>query len=748
MNKRFSFWGIYLLVLLHAPSIMAINEAMMTFDEQVVNGTTGVPLGGFGCGGVKFDANAGRFAVMTTPPADAYDFQERPGSSLSLSVSRSQGAKIEETLKAARIGGRPDDDAFWPLHKVNFGAVGGIQARMTSYSPFDNDDYDNMHLPYALYEVTLTNTQRDQAEAEFVFHWNLQTDSMASWALVAECKGRKASTVSNQQQVAVKTLLKGGQTVIIRYVLAWYNHTDPELGYYMNRYQDPQPIAKHGLKVFDRLKHNAETLASRMRASSLPGWLKNMTQNTLASVVINAMYKKDGRTAFAEGQWTCNGTMDQMWVARKIINELLPRYAWQEADYWARTQMQNGQIHHDFNLDNRGRDKARRSRLVAWDDTEHADYRNIQKWVDLNAGFIISVYEIYKATADREHFLRLWPNMKRAAQRMLDQVEQYGSKDYPYTFLGSENSYDHGGNPDPYNASLSAVAYLIMEQLASEQGEDDVRQAFANALQQVRTSYHNRYVTARHPITGMHCESVFAGQWLAFHLQLGEIWPKEDTDFILAALDDYYKPLQQGLGFPKGTYDEWTPYILTHYGGLHLLAGNDSIWLSLQKDAYMRQYMDRDRVFDHKLDVLPVRDKPKWMATNLKSKGQYISIPAVWRNYYDIVGFHRDRRTHELWITPAISQDMTDAMFVCPEGYGTLSAKFTPESREFTVNTEHPMQVSTLYVADDFEGDPIVTINGKNCDYQRVGTGYARRLAIKWNGEIGKKGLQVQIVKK
>ncbi len=40
-----------------------------------------------------------------------------------------------------------------------------------------------------------------------------------------------------------------------------------------------------------------------------------------------------------------------------------------------------------------GRNKADRAELVDWDYTEHPDYRNVDKWVDLNCGLIISVYE-------------------------------------------------------------------------------------------------------------------------------------------------------------------------------------------------------------------------------------------------------------------------------------------------------------------------------------------------------------------
>ena len=50
-------------------------------------------------------------------------------------------------------------------------------------------------------------------------------------------------------------------------------------------------------------------------------------------------------------------------------------------------------------------------------------------------------------TGDRESFLMLWPNMKRAADRIKKQVELLGNKEYPLTFDGSENSYDAGATP-------------------------------------------------------------------------------------------------------------------------------------------------------------------------------------------------------------------------------------------------------------------------------------------------------------
>lgn len=544
-----------------------------------------------------------------------------------------------------------------------------------------------------------------------------------------------------------KTIRKGG-TATARFVVAWYDHTDPELAHYKNLYASPQPIAKRGLEVFSRLKHNAMRLADGMRSSSLPHWLQNQVANTLSAIVINSMYKRDGRVAFAEGQWTCFGTMDQMWLARHIICQAVPFYAWRELECWARTQMKNGQIHHDMNLMDVGSEREKRSALVAWDDTEHRDYRDIQKWVDLNCGFIISVYEAYRTTGDRESFLRLWPNMKRAADRIKKQVELLGNKEYPLTFDRSENSYDAGGNPDPYNANISAVAYRIMAELSAETGESDKAAEYAEACKTVVKSFADRYIRGRDPMTGKHCENVFSGQELAYHLRLGQMWSQAETDSVISRLNHFYYPCYWGLGYPEGTYDEWTPYLLVHYGGLLLHTGRLDEWMALQKDAYMRQYRDRDRVFDHPLNILPWVGKPKLTSGNIKSKKQYISIPSVWRNYYDLIGYSRDARTKEVWLTPILynTDRMEGAYFISPETDGTIDAAETANGRTITLRTTNDMQISGIHLRDDFGADVAVRVNGKECRVRRVGEGYAKELVAEWKGKADASGVTVEVV--
>jgi hypothetical protein len=741
-------------------------------EPSSVDGTTGTPLGGFGTGAVKFCAHNGTFAAVTQAPADQNDYESMGNTKFQFFSYRCGNKYTVDTMKALLINGRYDDDAIWPEHIVNFGIINDIQVDLKAFSPFDNSNYDNMSMPYAFYEITLKNNNSLEAVAACAFQVDVSSGSAtyvegkgfksAKWSVYAESSDFNAvisvgsddgffingqcnnCPSGTQNKVAVKVNLAANETKTIKFVLAWYDNTDPERSYYLGIYEDSGAIAELGLKNFETLKEKADKLVTKMRGSNLPDWLKNQTLNTLVNLSNNSMYKKDGRVAFAEGEWTCFGTMDQMWHARQIVNQLAPFYAWKELHYWAATQKDSGQIHHDFNGS-----ELDKSKLVRWDDKEHVDYRDINKWVDLNCGFIVSVYETYKATGDQEQLDYLWPFMKKAAQRILDQVELYGNTTYPYTFDASENSYDAGGDPNPFNASMSAVAYKVMIIFAKAKGETDLVEKYEIAYDTLVASFRARYLNDSFP-TVRGCESYFAGQWLSMHLKLGEIWSASETDNVLKKLDSYYHPYYWGMGSLSGTYNEWTPYMLTHYGGLLINTRRGNQWVSMQEDSYNRQYGDRNYVFNHPLDILPAVTTPNYVSTMISGDKQYISMPGIWRNYYDIVGYHRDEHTKEIWIQPIIldemNHEMKDAMFVSPYAYGSISCIESGvyyQNKNILIKSDNPIEVSTIHLIDSFGANVSVTINGKNFTFTRSGTGYSKELLVNWNGTIDSKGIRI-----
>ncbi len=82
-----------------------------------------------------------------------------------------------------------------------------------------------------------------------------------------------------------------------------------------------------------------------------------------------------------------------------------------------------------------------------------------------------------------------------------------------------------------------------------------------------------------------------------------------------------------------------------HYGGLLLQTRRENIFEAMQRDSYNRQYTDRNKVFNHPLDILPAVNTPNYAATTISGDKQYISMPGLWRNYNDVVGYYRDQRT-------------------------------------------------------------------------------------------------------
>ena len=74
-------------------------------NETQVDGTSGVPLGGFGTGGVKFNAQRGTFAALTKAPADAYDYSSLDAK-FQLYTNRNNSVETVDAMKS--VGRRRD----------------------------------------------------------------------------------------------------------------------------------------------------------------------------------------------------------------------------------------------------------------------------------------------------------------------------------------------------------------------------------------------------------------------------------------------------------------------------------------------------------------------------------------------------------------------------------------------------------------------------------------------------------------
>jgi hypothetical protein len=268
-------------------------------------------------------------------------------------------------------------------------------------------------------------------------------------------------------------------------------------------------------------------------------------------------------------------------------------------------------------------------------------------------------------------------------------------------------------------------------------------------------NFESRWLDNTYPVTG-YCESVLGGPWIANFLKMGPFWEKQKLDYFYLTILNYYDPLNQGMGLPGGSYTEWQPYLIGHLGGYSLQTNRSNVWWALQKDMYDRNYLNRNRVFDQELGIPSEVSSPTWIATSASGHYQYISIPIIWRNYYNISGYHYNKYSEELWLEPklfdSLDHQLQDALVITPEGYATISYEMYGDSfqnQEIVFTPDQSMDVTAIYVWDLYSDSTgsidMVLVNGDTTDYLRTGDGDLAQLKLDWAGTITPSGITIQI---
>jgi hypothetical protein len=362
------------------------------------------------------------------------------------------------------------------------------------------------------------------------------------------------------------------------------------------------------------------------------------------------------------------------------------------------------------------------------------------------------------------------PYVKKAFKRLQDQLASFNDQadGFPYLFDQTQNSYDASDVPDGsfYNNSIAIVTYKILSNLAVITADPN-KSLYDKLYDSVRTEFPKKYlVSGKFPT--VRSEATMTGQWLSRYLKLGDLFDTSKINFAVNYLISKYNPLTNGMGSytydqRSGTYNysEWAPYMISHFGGLLLQTGKLAEWKAMQSDLYQRNTSNRNTVYNQPLGMLKVL-APNYLADQSTDRyggfncfEQYISTPVIWRNYYTMVGFTRNKYSKELWLEPIVIPDlnhqMQNAVVFTPEGWATISCTESGTNfmtQDITFTPDSVMPVSSIYLKDKGSQNIYVWVNGvlqPTQNISRIGSGYSKEVKVSWNTPIPTTGILIRI---
>jgi len=662
---------------------------------SAITNSTGTPLGGIGASYIVYNARTGGFAKGYRLTGNHWYTEKSVPGGFHL-YTRVNGTAAT-SVKATTV----DEDAQPPIYRAHYAALQNVKFDLLAFGPYATGDDSAATFPLAFFEFTVTNNNSVSAEAAVALDidglvgsapvridggFSTQGAENASVIAAAAASGAQVtagSSVSdfsadgvldnsNGHLVAVMAIVGPGQKAVFRFVVAWYQNFGSEGFYYQNYFAASSPAASWGMANFSRIRAGATAIVDRIMGSNLPSWFNNYILENLYPLMHNGQTAKDGRVAFREGTYHIIGTLDQMGHAQLPVSYNWPSINWRQMEYFARTQMRapaEGAIHHDFGTN---------ESMCAWDARDASDghydyapqYGGISTWGDLNALFVLNIYELFLATGDTTKLRMLWPYMKKTGAWMLVQCSWGGAGSYLPMNVAA--TYDDGHNDkDIYCSSLFLAACSAFKEMASAMNDLAARDKWAMQFANGRNQFVQRYWTSQyflqHPDydaaggyggDGLGTEQYGAGYALARALGLPSILDDDKAQY-------WFRRVYPVVNFAGRMSCCWHFYEVGHAGQCGIAIGSPDSGLDVHNVDYSEYHTKN----------------PQWVfwqgISNMQGYYSYCTAPVVWRALFLLEGYTIDNFNKRLWLRPALLKTMqnrlTNAPLLLPGNWGTFN---------------------------------------------------------------------------
>ena len=237
------------------------------------DGTSGIPLGGIGTGAIKYNASTGKFTANFRTPVRDGNFTSLGETQFQIYTQRGAAIQTSNLLKAVRNNGRVDDDAIFPLHRVNFGEINNVSVNMTAYMPYDPQSIPMMCHPSVMFEFTCKNLESSDVSVAIDFQLNTSvtplsiidtgfsaSDASFEYSLMGDFPdGTGIVTFGNDNgfyttglcnnvlsgltnRLSLKINLLANESRKVRFVLSWYQPDEKEHYQYTNLWDNAKSL--------------------------------------------------------------------------------------------------------------------------------------------------------------------------------------------------------------------------------------------------------------------------------------------------------------------------------------------------------------------------------------------------------------------------------------------------------------------------------------------------------------------------
>ncbi len=367
------------------------------------------------------------------------------------------------------------------------------------------------------------NMQKDN----FCFESNIGLDALEYFAREGKLPNSNLKSPAESQSVelggalSVRFKLKLHQGKRIPFLYAWNFSKHFQGHFYERSFRKSRSVAVYVSRNRDALQARTAQLPAILDEMGIQEWFKDALMNNLYPLFASSWFTRNGDFTMYEAPLICPlmGTLDVYFYASVAVGLLFPALDKRALILFKKSIRKYGYIPHDIGYE--------RIDLPSNGTT-------IPLWKDLNSKFILLSYKAYLMGGDLKFLKEMFPVLKRALEFSLSFDKNGDGLPDNEGFDTTFDTWDLKGT-NSYTAGIFLVSLLAFKKIAEILNNKKLATRCINLFIRGRKSFEAQLWNGKFYITARSEEKIYdscmvaqlAGQWYAYLLGLGRIFPEE-----------------------------------------------------------------------------------------------------------------------------------------------------------------------------------------------------------------------------